>query len=214
MSVGHDDFAFEPIRGLPEALPPGERILWQGAPDPWRLSLEAFGLGWVAGYFALLAAWRVAVSAASMPRLEALGHAVPFLVIGVAACAVIYAIAWVQARATVYTLTNRRVGMRIGAALTMTLNLPYGQIGAARLDLRRGGTGTIAMAMPDNIRFSYAMTFPHVRPWTIRHVEPALRCIPDAEAVAAMLSDAAEARVTEPVLERRAPVPSHAIAAE
>jgi hypothetical protein len=51
--MGHDpdhDFAFEPVRGLPEALPPGEEILWQGRPDAWRLALEAFGLGWAAAY--------------------------------------------------------------------------------------------------------------------------------------------------------------------
>ena len=28
----HDDFKFEPVRGLPEALPEDEHILWQGAP--------------------------------------------------------------------------------------------------------------------------------------------------------------------------------------
>jgi len=33
MSKGHDDFAGEPVRGLPEKLPAGERILWQGMPD-------------------------------------------------------------------------------------------------------------------------------------------------------------------------------------
>ena len=35
--MDHDDFHFEPVRGLPEALPPGELILWQGSPDPGRL---------------------------------------------------------------------------------------------------------------------------------------------------------------------------------
>ncbi len=29
----HDDFAFDPLPGLPEALPAGENILWQGRPD-------------------------------------------------------------------------------------------------------------------------------------------------------------------------------------
>jgi hypothetical protein len=216
--MDHDDFAFEPVRGLPEALPPGERILWQGAPDAWRLACEAFKIRWIAVYFAALAVWRVAVSAAEAPLGQALPHAVPFLVIGAAACAVIFGLAWVQARATVYTLTNRRVGMRIGAALTMTLNLPYRQIGAARLDLRRGGTGTIAFALPQDIRFSYLMTWPHVRPWHMRHTEPALRCIRDAAAVARVLAEAAETRLTEPVVTRRVPEPApaltHAIAAE
>ena len=32
MSKDHDDFDFEPVRGLPQVLPKGERMLWQGAP--------------------------------------------------------------------------------------------------------------------------------------------------------------------------------------
>ena len=208
MHQSHDDFAFEPVRGLPEALPKGERILWQGSPDPRRLAVEAFGLRWVAGYFALLAASRVAVSAQAMPLGEAAAHAAPFLAIGALACGVIGAIAWVQARATVYTLTNRRVGMRIGAALTMTLNLPYAQIETARLDQRRGGTGTIAFALPADVRFSYLMTWPHVRPWRMARTEPALRCIRDAAAVARLLAEAAEACQSEPVVTRRAPGPA------
>ena len=220
MSRHHDDLAFEPVRGLPEALPPGERILWQGSPDPWRLACEAFGLRWVAGYFALLAAWRVAASAVERPLPEALTHAVPFLAAGALACLVILGLAWVQARAAVYTLTNRRVAMRIGAALTMTLNLPYGQIAAARLDLRRDGAGTLAFELPATVRFSYLMTWPHVRPWRMRRTEPALRCIRDAERVARILAEAAETRVCEPAVARDeaapAPTPLHptAIAAE
>jgi hypothetical protein len=38
--MSHDDFKFEPIRGLPEQLPEGEHILWQGAPDPRVLARE------------------------------------------------------------------------------------------------------------------------------------------------------------------------------
>ena len=48
---------YEPIRGLPGQLPPGETITWQGAPE-WRaLARRAFGTRIVAGYFAVLAAW-------------------------------------------------------------------------------------------------------------------------------------------------------------
>ncbi|HBB55427.1 MAG TPA: phosphopantetheine adenylyltransferase, partial [Hyphomonadaceae bacterium] len=32
------EFDFEPVRGLPEALPAGEAILWQGAPSAWGLA--------------------------------------------------------------------------------------------------------------------------------------------------------------------------------
>jgi hypothetical protein len=56
----HDDFAFEPTPGLPEKLPEGENLLWQGSPD-WRaLARSAFHVRKVALYFALLLAWTMA----------------------------------------------------------------------------------------------------------------------------------------------------------
>ena len=54
----------------------------------------------------------------------------------------------------------------------------------------------------DGARLSYLMTWPHARPWHMKHTQPALRCIPDARKVAAILSEAAETAVAEPVIER------------
>jgi len=48
--------------------------------------------------------------------------------------------------------------------------------------------------------FSYLMTWPHVRPWKMKHTQPALRCIPDARTVAKILSDAAQTAVSEPAI--------------
>jgi hypothetical protein len=200
--MSHDDFKFEPIRGLPEALPEGEEILWQGSPDPLRLARESLCLTWVAGYFVVLAIWRVGVSSTQLPFGQALLHAVPFLVIGVLACLLIIAIATIQAKSAVYTLTNKRVAMRIGAALTMTLNLPYTWIGTAGLTQRSDGTGTIAFELIGDDRLSYLMSWPHVRPWHMARTQPALRCIPDAAKVAQIFADAAETRVSEPMVER------------
>ena len=209
----HDDFAFEPVPGLPEALPKGEQILWQGRPDWWALAKEALAVRWVAAYFVAFAAWRALVAGATLPFWEAVRTGSPFLVMGVVACGLLMLVAWVQARATVYTITNRRVAMRIGAALTVTLNLPYRWIASASLDLRRGGTGTIALALAGSTRLSYLNTWPHVRPWRMARTEPALRCIPDAAKVARILSEAAETRLAEPVIGRADPGPV-AVAAE
>mgnify|MGYP005988351047 CR=1 FL=1 len=48
--MSHDDFAVEPVRGLPEALPEGEHILWQGSPSVMRLAREGFKINWIIGY--------------------------------------------------------------------------------------------------------------------------------------------------------------------
>lgn len=212
--MSHDDFKFEPVHGLPEALPEGEYILWQGAPSPRRLAIETWGLRWVMGYFAILAIWRVGVSSTTFPMSEALLHAMPLMILAALAYAVIYLLAFVQARTTVYTLTNKRVAMRIGAALTMTLNLPYVCIGNAQLDKRSDGTGTLAMELIGDTRLSYLMTWPHVRPWTFSRCQPALRCIPDAENVAQLFAEAAETRISQPQVTRSQTHSGDAVAAE
>lgn len=212
MSQHHDDFEIEPVEGLPAEPPKGERILWQGRPDWWALSVEALNLKWVAGYFALLAVWRFVSVMDLMPLGQAIGAAVPFVLLGAVVCGLLIAVAYVQARATMYTVTDARVVMRIGAALTITLNLPYTQVSNAMLDLRKRGTGTIALETMGDTRLSYLVCWPHVRPWHMRQTQPALRCIPEAETVAALLSDAAEARIAIPKVAR--PLPQTAVAAE
>ncbi|MEX0338446.1 MAG: photosynthetic complex putative assembly protein PuhB [Arenibacterium sp.] len=201
----HDDFQIEPVKGLPDRPPEGEVILWQGRPDWWALTREALNLYWIAGYFAVLAIWRFVTLIDLTGWQFAFRVSTPFLILGVIVCGLLMITAYIQARVTVYTITNRRIAMRIGAALTVTLNLPYTQIANANLDLRKRGTGTIALELMGETRLSYLVCWPHVRPWIIRKTQPALRCIPDAAEVAAMLAEAAEARVSTPVVTRNEP---------
>lgn len=201
----HDDFKFEPVRGLPEALPKGEHILWQGSPRPLRLARDALGLNWVLGYFAALALGRVIISAEAEPFGIAVAHAIPILLAGVLAALLLCLVAFVQARSTVYTLTNKRACMRIGAALTMTLNLPYVCIGTAQAMVRKSGEGTIAFELIGDDRISYMMTWPHVRPWYMRRTQPAFRAIPDVARVAEIFAAAAETRVSQPRVTRTTP---------
>lgn len=211
--MSHDDFAVEPIEGLPETPPEGEEILWQGRPDWWALSLEAVSLKWIAGYFVLLAAWRFVTLMDVIGTGRAFAVSSPFLIMGLVVCAALILTAYIQARMTMYTITNRRVAMRIGAALTVTLNLPYTQVASADLDLRKSGTGTIALDLMGETRLSYIMCWPHIRPWHIRKTQPALRCIPDAARVAKILGQAADARVSTPKV-ARTPASGNAVAAE
>jgi len=191
----HDDFHVEPVEGLPERPPEGEVILWQGKPDWWALARESLALKWVMGYFVFLGAWRSVALMAEHDVVTSLKGTVPFVLLGLIVCAILTVIAWTQAVTTVYTITNRRVAMRIGAALTITFNFPYRWIGAAHLDLRSSGTGTIALELMGDTRMSYLNCWPHVRPWHIRMTQPALRCIPDAEHVAEILAEAAQTQV-------------------
>jgi hypothetical protein len=192
-----DDHGLEPIRGLPGVPPAGERILWQGAPAAWPLARHALAAGWVAGYFALLALWRGVSVGAADGALAGLAAASWCLALGAAGVGALALLAFAMARATVYTLTTERVVMRIGAALRLTVNLPYRWIDSADLRLDRDGTGSIELTLKGEDRLSYLVLWPHVRPWAIGRPRPTLRCLPDAREAAAILGAAAAARVSE-----------------
>lgn len=203
--MSHDDFAFEPVKGLPERPPEHERILWQGRPDTLALAREALKINWITAYFAVVVLWRGAVGALDGGLAGAFAFGLPYVGLWAGAMVVLGLIALAMARSTVYTITTARVAMRIGAALNVTLNLPFRQIANADLSLRKHGIGTIAFETLGETKFSYLVLWPHCRPGHIRVTKPALRCIPDAEAVARILADAAETRVSQPVLERKTP---------
>lgn len=194
--MSHDDFEIEPIEGLPELPPEGETILWQGRPDWWTLAKESLAVRGVMIYFVFLGAWRSVALMAERDVATSIWGAMPFLVLGGIAVAILTVIAIAQAVTTVYTVTNRRVAMRIGAALNVTYNLPYTWIESADLDLRKGGTGTIALKLRGETQMSYLMLWPHMRPWHVKDPQPALRCIKDAQRIADILAQAAATHVT------------------
>jgi len=210
----HDDFAFDVAPGIPAPLPKGEEVLWQGCPDTSALAREAFKIRWIAGYMALLVLWKAGAGFAEGGALMALLRGLPYVVLAIAAVGVVWLLAWAQARATIYTMTSARILMKIGAALSVTYNIPFTQVGTARLDLKPAGTGTIALETIGETRLAYLALWPHLRPGHMRKTEPALRCIPDAEHVAKLLADAAETRLAMPVVTRSEPARVDAVAAE
>lgn len=198
----HDDFAFDVAPGIPAPLPKGEEVLWQGRPDTSALAREAFKIRWIAAYMGLLVLWKAGAGFADGGAALAILRGLPYLVLALAAVAVVWLLAWAQARATVYTVTTARVLMKIGAALSVTYNIPFAQVATARLDVKPSGTGTIALETLGETRLAFLALWPHLRPGRLKKTEPALRCIPDAERVAKLLAEAAEARLAMPVISR------------
>ncbi|MEJ5231616.1 MAG: photosynthetic complex putative assembly protein PuhB [Geminicoccaceae bacterium] len=183
----------EPIPGLPEPLPPGERILWQGAPAFAALARRAFHLRAVAVYFLLLALWKLVVglhdgAGWAAAGLDALGLVVPAsLALGVLAL-----LAWAYARSTIFTITDRRVVIRFGVALPMAVNLPFRQIEAAAVAIFRDGTADLPLALAGPDRVAWLHLWPFVRPWRLRRPEPMLRAVPNGAEVARILRTALE----------------------
>jgi hypothetical protein len=183
----------EPIPGLPEPLPPGERILWQGGPVFASLARRAFHVRAVAGYFALLALWKLAAGVYDgagwlAAGLDALGLLVPAgLAIGVLAL-----LALAYARTTIFTITDRRVVIRFGVALPMAVNLPFRRIESAAVAVFRDGTADLPLALADPDRVAWLHLWPFVRPWRLARPEPMLRAVPNGAEVARILRAALE----------------------
>ena len=204
------DFDCEPIRGLPGRLPKGETLLWQGEPDVVTMALRVFKVRQVAIYFGLLAAYRVgsAIHDGASPPAAAVA-ALPLLCLGLAACLILTGLAFLVCRTTVYSITSRRVVMRIGVALPIAFNLPFTVIGSATLKLDRSGVGTIPLALTGSNRLAYLVLWPHARPWRLAKTEPALRFVPEATKVAQILAQAVSAASPETVqIEIPVPVPA------
>lgn len=182
---------FEAEPGLPEPLPLGERLLWQGSPD-WRvMARDALHTRALAIYFGVLLAWRGTNVLANGGSAWAAAEAVLWLLpLAVAAIAVLSLLAWLIARTSVYTVTDKRVVMRIGVVLSITFNLPYSQIESAGLRTRADGSGDVTLLLNDADRIAYVHLWPHARPWHVKRTEPMLRALPQARAVAAILSAA------------------------
>ena len=92
-----------------------------------------------------------------------------------------------SARSTLYTLTNKRVVMRIGIVLTLTFNLPFKRIVGASLKAQSAGTGDIALALHHEDRIGWFHLWPHQRAWHITRPQPTLRCVSDSQEVGQLL---------------------------
>jgi hypothetical protein len=187
--VSHDDFAVEPVRGLPEAPPAGEFILWQGSPLVRIVACEIFHMRAVGAYFAALMVWR-GVDVASYGMLTAVGAALSLLPVALVGLALLWLLAWGTARTTVYTLTNRRLVLRFGLALPLSLNLPLTKIASAGFAAHARGAGDIVITTAEPLPLNYFHLWPHVRPFAGRFPQPMLRGIPDAVSVAENLRKA------------------------
>jgi hypothetical protein len=180
----------ERIAGIREDLPPGEHVLWQGAPD-WRShARHAFHIREVALYFAVLAVAATVLDVAD--GRPPVGGAMP-AALGVVACLLLAFLAWLSSRTTVYAITSRRVFLRVGIALPLTINLPLHRIQGASLAVHRDGSGDVPLALEVGPHLAFLHLWPHARPWRLKHPEPMMRSLANPEQVAQTLAEALQA---------------------
>lgn len=187
----------EPVPGLPEELPPGESILWQGAPDWKRFAVRALHARKLAIYFAALLLLRLTQRPDITSQLG-------FVLLAAVGIGLVLLLAWLMARSTLYTITNRRIVMRFGIALPMSINLPFKIVDSIDLHLHDGKAGDVAIRPAMNRKLSYIVTWPHVRPWRFSPIQPMMRCLDDADEAARILVDAISLQTDKATYSRRA----------
>ena len=185
---------FEAAHGLPEQLPAGEKIIWQGAPD-WRtLAVQVMHVRTLAVYFAAMLLWRSGTvwseTASLLAAVQSIALPLPLALL---ALGLLATFAWLTSRTTVYTLTNQRVVMRIGIVLSVTFNLPHRMIESVNIRSSANGTGDIALLLAASDKIAYGNLWPHARPWRVKRTEPMLRAVPQSAHVGQLLASAISA---------------------
>ena len=191
--MGMTEYEDEPVEGLPDYLPEGETMVWQGRPTVAAMARRVFFIPHLALYFGLLIA----------------GHTVYRLMEGVSgvqvmgtfvwqaglAAVVLVLLAWLArsyAASVMYTLTSERLVIRSGVALPMMVNIPIEQITAADMRVYRDGTGDIVLTPIADRKLHWVLLWPNVSAWYSRPIRPLLRGLAEphraADAFAAVAS--------------------------
>lgn len=185
------------IPGIEPSLPPGEQLLWVGAPSAGRMARDAMHTRGLTVYFVLLVLGP-ALFAGAGSRATAVSTAAAWVVpLGIVTVLFARTFAALVARTTVYAITDRRVVMKIGIALPATINIPLHTVTAAAMQPRRDGGGDIALKLGGDARIAYLLLWPHARAWRVAHPEPTLRGLDDVAAVGRILAGAVAAAESE-----------------
>lgn len=176
---GVTDVAREPararVRGVSEALPPGERILWEGAPNARALARHLFFIRPLSAYLGAMVLWWVAVNRTQF-NTEAFWATLGIQLMLVGG---VIGGAWLLARSiangTTYAITDHRIVMRFGVIFPLTINVPLHYVEGASAREFPDKTGQIAVQLTKKESIAWIVLFPHVRPWQFSNPEPLLR---------------------------------------
>ena len=145
-----------PHPGLPGPLPPGEEMVWQGVPNWRNLARNMFYTRWIGAYFGIIALALGMMTRFDEGSLEtAIVTAIPVVFFGVLTVCILSLLAWIGARATIYTITNRRIIMRVGAAFTKFIDIPFNVIESVGLKVTHSGFGNISIKLKPGNNIPY-----------------------------------------------------------
>lgn len=178
------------LRGVNEPLPPGERVLWEGAPDAGSLARHLFFVRPLAVYLSIMVLWWVGVNRAQVGTASfwaTLGT--QLLLTG----GLLFGAWWLArtiANGTTYAITEKRLVMRFGVVFPLTINLPLHYVQGASARQFTDRSGQIAVQLDTKEKLAWIVLFPHVKPWTFNNPEPLLRGLKDPVKVGEILREA------------------------
>ena len=178
---------FEAPKNILDAIPNGEAILWKGRPSLWGFSWNLFGLKWITLYLSMLSIVSVARFFASDFYTAFYVDFLPFFLSGIFASIILIGLAATQTYSTVYIITENRVIIKTGAALSFLISMPFKKIKEVNLQKRGASIGTISFELLSEKRVPYISCWPSVRPWKFKRTQPAFSCIGSVDEVATIL---------------------------
>jgi hypothetical protein len=111
----------------------------------------------------------------------------PFFLSGIFASIILIGLAATQTYSTVYIITENRVIIKTGAALSFLISMPFKKIKEVNLQKRGASIGTISFELLSEKRVPYISCWPSVRPWKFKRTQPAFSCIGSVDEVATIL---------------------------
>ncbi|MDA9689096.1 photosynthetic complex putative assembly protein PuhB [Betaproteobacteria bacterium] len=183
---------FEPTFGFPESLPASEKVLWQGSPCAWLIARRIFFLPHLFIYFLILSCMALIFNSEALTLKDVIIKFMSYMSLGMVAIFLLLAISHLISSTTVYSITDKRVVMRIGIVLNLSLNIPFSKIETAACKEYQDKSGDISIKLvPDN-KIAYLHLWPHCRPWFFSAPRPRLSCLKDVEVVASRLTSSWE----------------------
>ncbi len=178
------------IRGVPHALPEGEHILWQGAPEAGAIFTHVFHWRLFAAYFAtMMAIWAGTTELSFASQAFQVGVAVRVglsaLVLGI-----VFVLSRVVARTSWYAITSQRLVLRLGMVFEMSINIPFTILDSAAVGVFKDGTGQVVLKIAKPSRLAYIALWPHCRVWSINQPQPVLRGLSDPQRIGTLLAQA------------------------
>ncbi len=178
------------IRGVPHPLPAGERVLWEGAPDANAMAKHVFHRGWVLIYFGAMLLWWIVTTESAIGSSDFFAGLGVRVGLSAIVLAIVEGLARISARTSWYAVTNRRLVLKLGMVIPMSINIPFSIVESAGIGQFKDGTGQIVLLLDKAHRLAYVALWPHCRVLQINRPQPILRGLRNATELGTLLANA------------------------